>query len=192
MSHPTLPQLVFCCGMIRSGSTVLYQLASAIVERRGLGRRCGYYEPPGAKPVPAETGWSVVKVPWLCEYERQRIGAGAMALYSYRDVEEALTSAFRAFDVAPGDRWFWRVLTEGHAREMQKFDAPTVFRIPFGAIRDHLREVVAMVSAWIPGRPLAASEIDAIAGELALDRQKARPKKYPFDPETLLYPQHFE
>jgi hypothetical protein len=43
----------------------------------------------------------------------------------------------------------------------------------------------------IPGRALTNEEIDAIAADLALERQKARPKIAPFDPHTLLLPNHF-
>ena len=50
---------ILCCGMIRSGSTVLYQIASAIVELRGIGERAGYYEPPHRSPERPRGGWAV-------------------------------------------------------------------------------------------------------------------------------------
>ncbi len=185
-----IPKLIFCCGMIRSGSTVLYQMAAGIVEMRGIGQRCGYYEPP-AEPEPPSWGWSVYKVPWLCEREQRAIRNGAIALYSHRDIEESLTSAYRAFGVPEGNRWLWRALCEGAEREMRAFDSPAVNRIPFSSIRESLGAVIAEVAAIIPGRTLAAEEIGGLIAELSLDRQRSRPKVAPYDPHTLICPQHF-
>jgi hypothetical protein len=187
--------------MIRSGSTVLYQIASAVVELRGIGKRCGYYEPPHDPPVPSPQSpapgqWSVYKVPWLCHREKELLRDGsAIALYSYRDIEDALDSAYRAFQVPDGDRWLHRALTEAHVNEIDRLvrqDAPdSLHPIPFADIRDELRNVVSKVDFWIPGPKLDHVEIDAIAADLALERQKARPKIHPYDPHTLLCANHF-
>lgn len=197
---------ILCCGMIRSGSTVLYQIASAIVELRGIGHRCGYYEPPHQPPATDHQppAWSVYKVPWLCHREKELLrDGGAIGIYSYRDLNEALKSAYRAFKVPEGDRWLHRALTEAHIKEVGRLGDSFArqFRsrgfpagwhsIHFDQIRDCLPGVVGMVSEWIPGRDLASEEIDAIAADLALERQKARPKIAPFDPETLLLANHF-
>lgn len=184
--------VIFCCGMIRSGSTVLYQIASAIVELRGIGERRGYYEPPQFpyNPGVPAPGWSVYKVPWLCEREKQLLRDGAIALYSYRKTDEALESAYRAFQVPAGDRWLHRALTEAARRDT--LDTPGEFHaVNFASIRDRLWDVVATTSVAIPGRRLTHEEIDAIAADLALDRQKARPRITPFDPHTLLCWNHF-
>ena len=203
---------ILCCGMIRSGSTVLYQIASAVVELRGIGRRCGYYEPPhepvnsgqwlvdgGQNHQPPATdhqppAWSVYKVPWLCHREKEMLRDGsAIALYSYRDIEDALDSAYRAFQVPDGDRWLHRALTEAHVAQMDGMpkDVGAVLHIPFREIRDKLWVVIASVADWLPGCGLTVEEIDAIAADLALERQKARPKIAPFDPETLILANHF-
>lgn len=175
--------------MIRSGSTVLYQIASGIIELRQIGMRCGYYEPPGAKPVLPQEGWAVYKVPWLCEWEREKIRQGAIALYSFRDMEEALQSAYRAFKIPEGDRWLYRALMEGHNREMWlRVKAHT---IGFDQIADQLRQSIECIAGWLPGRPLTDKELDSLAEDLSLERQKARPKVEPFDPVTLLAAQHF-
>jgi hypothetical protein len=185
--------IVLCCGMIRSGSTVVYQAASAILEMRGLGRRCGYYEPPNPMPELLADGWSVLKVPYCGDKEKQLLRTGgAIGLYSYRDAGQSLASAFRAFRVAPGDRWIWRVLTEGAALDLGYFAAPDFHRIPFTDICDHLRDVICRIAGWLPGRELNSAEIDSLARDLSLENQKARPKTHPFDSTTLLFPQHFD
>jgi hypothetical protein len=186
--------VILCCGMIRSGSTVLYQIASAIVELRGIGERAGYYEPPHRPPERPRGGWAVYKVPWLCHREKELLrDGGAIALYSYRDIEEALASAYRAFQVPDGDRWLHRALTEAHVAQMDGMpkDVGAVLHIPFCEIRAKLWVVIASVADWLPGCDLTREEIDAIAADLALERQKARPKIAPFDPHTLLLPNHF-
>ena len=140
-----------------------------------------------------ESGWGVVKVPWLCESERDAVRRGAIALYSHRDLEESLASAYRAFHVPEGNRWLWRVLAEGHCQGMLAHTAgPNLHWIEFARIRDDLRSVIHDVGAWLPGRPLSEQEIDALAADLSLDRQKARPKVEPYDPHTLLFAQHFD
>jgi hypothetical protein len=180
--------------MIRSGSTVLYQIASAIVELRGIGERAGYYEPPHCPPERPRGGWAVYKVPWLCHREKELLrDGGAIALYSYRDINEALISAFRAFQVPEGDRWLHRALTEAHVAQMDGMpkDVGAFHAESFRSIRDNLVGVIAGVALAIPGRALTNEEIDAIAADLALERQKARPKIAPFDPHTLLCANHF-
>jgi len=189
--------------MIRSGSTVLYQIASGIVELRGTGARCGYYEPPNPPPLPTSTTHNpqpttlVYKVPWLGDYEKQLIRDGAIAFYSHRYIEDALASMYRAFKIPEGTQWLYRVLTEGHNREMVRLlgnaDAvPALHTISFGCIRDHLRDVIVQVAERIPGRELTGDEIDRLHADLSLDRQRARPKVEPYDPHTMLFPQHFD
>lgn len=186
--------LVLCCGLIRSGSTVLYQIASGIVELRKMGKRRGYYEailtnePP---ELPADE-WSVLKLQVLGDREHLAIQQGAIVLYSFRDVNESLASLFRAFKIAEGNRWYWRAVANGYAREMQTLQAPNVHRIPFEDIRDSLAGVIIRVASWIPGRELELAEVLSLAEDLSLERQKARPKITPYDPETLLFPQHFD
>jgi hypothetical protein len=186
--------VILCCGMIRSGSTVLYQIASAIVELRGIGERRGYYEPPHLPENPRVVpGWSVYKVPWLCEREKQMLRDprdGAIALYSYRDIDEALESAYRAFQVPEGDRWLHRALNEAAKKDIASTKG-NFHAVGFDSIRDRLWDVIAGASFAIPGRVLELWEIDAIAEDLSLERQKARPRIKPFDPHTLLCWNHF-
>ena len=134
----------------------------------------------------------------LCHREKELLrDGGAIALYSYRDIEEALASAYRAFQVSEGDRWLHRALTEAHAKEMDGLlhspysQAPALHAIPFEYLRDTLRLAITIIAIRLPGRALTDEEIDAIAADLALERQKARPKIAPFDPHTLLCANHF-
>jgi hypothetical protein len=178
---------IYCCGMMRSGSTVLYQAVSAIIEARGLGGRAGYYEPPN-RPAERDGGFAVYKIPWLGDYERQRIADGCYVFYSYREIEEALTSAWSKLGIAPALRPMWRYVVTAHDREMQQIKAARL--VPFELWQD-MRLAVECIAAMLPGFDLEKWQLDRIAADLALPRQKARPKVYPMDPHTLLTPHHF-
>jgi hypothetical protein len=107
-------------------------------------------------------------------------------------MEEALASAYRAFKVPEGDKWLYRALMEGSDREMRRHtEGRNVWFARFASIRDELRGVIEQVSQRLPGRPLTGPELDSLAEDLSLERQKARPKVEPFDPVTLLSARHF-
>lgn len=77
--------LIFCCGMPRSGGTLLYQLTKEIVELNGLGKGHGF---PNEK---YKSG--VVKTdtchPWMID----RVNRGeALAFGSYRDFRDIVVS----------------------------------------------------------------------------------------------------
>lgn len=179
--------------MIRSGSTVLYQIASAVVEARGIGERCGAYEPP-AKPERECRGIAVYKLPWLGARERLLARKGAIVLYSYRDLEQAVASAQRAFRLSSEDAALWRGLARRHHGQMLDYGRyyPRAHFIDFARIVRNLAGVVADVAKWIPGTELTPGETRHIADSLSLERQKARPKVEPFDPDTLIFPNHFD
>lgn len=190
---------IFCCGMFRSGSTVLYQAVSGIVEMRGVGRRNGYYEPHidghggaslllDAFPAPG----AVYKLPWLGDTEERLIRDGAHAFYSYRDLDESLDSLFATFAI-PSEYWsIWRKLAEGHRQRMEAVTGRNLHRIPFRRIAEDLPGVVRRLAAWLPGDGDPVS----LAADLSLENQKHRTKKtrarqLPMDSWTLLLPRHF-
>jgi glycosyltransferase involved in cell wall biosynthesis len=84
--------LVVCAGMPRSASTWQYQVASELVERKGLGLRAGFV--PSSTLRPATEGWQVVK--WHDAdpgYAAALASGAARALYSYRDLRDVVFSA---------------------------------------------------------------------------------------------------
>jgi hypothetical protein len=96
--------LVICCGMIRSGSTLQYQVVSDLIEQRGLGERTGFIEsknfPEFRSRLIGAKGFSVVKVheympelePWM-KQETTRI------FYTYRDLRSVAISVMRKWSI---------------------------------------------------------------------------------------------
>lgn len=94
---------VFCAGMIRSGSTLQYQLASSIVEHSGLGHRVKYAPESEFEMVldrhTNDTGLKVFKA-HVCTgklYDLAKSGQ-AKVIYSYRDIRDVAVSAMKKFD----------------------------------------------------------------------------------------------
>lgn len=86
---------VFCGGMIRSGSTLQYQLASELIERFSLGERTTYFPPEEHARVLESVphGLSTFKTHSLTEpvaLHCQR--GGGIALYIYRDLRDVVSS----------------------------------------------------------------------------------------------------
>lgn len=87
---------IFCGGMIRSGSTLQYQMASELIERHGLGRRTTYIHPSEHPAVLAglpPAGLSTFKTHELTDRVEAHCCAGTgMALYIYRDLRDVVGS----------------------------------------------------------------------------------------------------
>lgn len=96
---------IICAGMIRSGSTLQFQLASSIVERAGLGRRVKYVPESEFETVlyryTKEPGLKVFKA-HVCTSALSKIAqAGdAKVIYCYRDIRDVAVSAMRKFDMS--------------------------------------------------------------------------------------------
>lgn len=96
---------VFCGGMIRSGSTLQFQLASSMVEQTGLGRRMRYV--PEAefdavlKDNPDNCGLKVFKA-HICTAPMADLchSGNAVVLYCYRDIRDVAVSALRKFSMS--------------------------------------------------------------------------------------------
>jgi hypothetical protein len=87
---------IFCGGMIRSASTLQYQMASELIERTGFGRRTCYYDPSEHMQALSgcpNFGFSTFKshevtqqIALICEKEFGK------ALYIYRDLRDVISS----------------------------------------------------------------------------------------------------
>lgn len=89
---------VFCCGMMRSGSTLQYQITSEIVERTNRGKRLGFlYSPDLLRRWQAEyydaDKFLVVKCHDYHDDFAQLLSGGlAKSIYIYRDIRDVVTS----------------------------------------------------------------------------------------------------
>jgi hypothetical protein len=87
---------VFCGGMIRSGSTLQYQVASELIERLGLGRRTGYVPPSEHTRMLAGTPAGMLgtfKTHELTEPIADQVRRNrSVALYIHRDLRDVVSS----------------------------------------------------------------------------------------------------
>lgn len=96
---------VLCAGMIRSGSTLQFQLASSIVEHAGLGRRVKYVPESEFETMldrhTKDAGLKVFKA-HVCTLTLAKIAqaGGAKVVYCYRDIRDVAVSAMRKFDMS--------------------------------------------------------------------------------------------
>src|SRR5271156_1399475 len=96
-------RLLICCGMIRSGSTVQYQVVAELVERNSLGRRAGFVDEQNVVDVLADVraihGMTVVKAHQLIPQLRTALQEGTARLfYTFRDLRAVAVSAMRKWE----------------------------------------------------------------------------------------------
>ena len=199
---------VFCAGMIRSGSTLQYQLASTIVERAGVGMRVSYapeaeFERVSRQHAGESAKLLVFKVhvctPALAEACAKD---GALVIYSYRDIRDVAVSASRKFgksfeelreagwlDQAIDDYYKWRSLPGTMARRYEE-------------MRDDVLGEAKRINVHL-GAPLAGEEVVELASGFSLEAQKRRVERIKesvgrdvgsrevvFDPRELLHHNH--
>ena len=96
---------VLCAGMIRSGSTLQFQLASSIVEHAGQGRRMKYVPESDFETMlnrhTNDAEFRVFKA-HVCTSMLAKIAQtdGARVIYCYRDIRDVAVSAMRKFDMS--------------------------------------------------------------------------------------------
>jgi len=110
---------VFCCGMVRSGSTLQYQLAAGLVEMCGCGVRSRYLPENNFSDLLTEykdvSGMIVVKAHLLTRLMENLLMQGkAMSIGCHRDIRDVAVSIMRKWDVTFDDliasRWLDRAI----------------------------------------------------------------------------------
>ena len=116
---------IFCGGMIRSGSTLQYQLVCNLLERAGIGSGGGFYD--GSKDLSdyAEPqGVTVVKSHIFdMPIQKAFLKNEAIGFYIYRDIRDVAVSAMRKFSVSFPDllnkQWLDYAINAGSLWESQ-------------------------------------------------------------------------
>jgi hypothetical protein len=169
---------IFCCGMIRSGSTVQYQLASELVESRGLGRRIEYAPEAEFSRVfekyDAESGFKVFKS-HICTPEIRELFASGRAsgIYSYRDIRDVTVSSIRKFEMSfddlLGKRWLDQAIDDFHLWNQ----LPRMLISRYETMVDDLAGEASRIAAHL-NITLADGEALELAGRYSLEKQKER------------------
>lgn len=198
---------LFCAGMMRSGSTLQYQIAKTLVEGAGRGVGVGSCEPGRFRelldryddPEPVY----VVKCHRYVPTARARLRRGeARALYIYRDLRDVVVSMMHK-----ENRTFRQLADAGFVRQLLEDDAiwstqPNTLVSVYEEVSADLRSEVERIARFLD-IDAGEAELDRIAEEHSLARQKRRLERFDFgkagvaegqtnlvDPSTLLHHNH--
>ena len=162
--------------MIRSGSTLQYQLAGEILATRGPVRKLGFIPPEGNLPA----GLANNPGPGLCKLHHfDQTLAGmlkhdkAVGVYSFRDLRDVAVSVMRqfkiSFDQAWGDRWLHYAVEAG-----EKWLAlPNVYSAKYEVYSKNLEQETERISQYL-GIHITPQQITSITNENRLEALKAK------------------
>lgn len=199
---------IFVGGMIRSGSTLQYQILSTLVTEKLGGSSLGFVEAGeidaflAAREADPTTRFPCVIKSHVCTVGiRERLaGDSALAFYTHRDIRDVVVSGSRNFDVPVDDFISGRFIDEAVCEGFLWAANPAVAVSDFqGLVGDPCAWIAEMLE--ILGIPDDSGEAAArLAGEFSLERQRARLKSAEFreagdfsvDPSTLLHRNHID
>jgi Sulfotransferase domain. len=189
--------------MIRSGSTLQFQIVAELVERHGLGQRIEYVPEGEFKTIfekyDAQPGCKVFKA-HICIDEIQGLFAcgKAKGVYSFRDIRDVAVSAIKKFQM-PFDeliekKWLDQAVADGLAWMALPNVIASRYETMAGDLAGEARKLAEHLGLSLP-----AAEIDEIAGLYTLEKQRDRVQQVAvahqaggnsFDPRTLLHHNH--
>lgn len=181
---------VFCAGMIRAGSTLQYQIASALVERHGLGKRVPWYDRHShvdmlekwKHPDEMRVAKTHVCSPIL---QKTLANSNAITLYIYRDLRDVWLSAKRMWKLDASTIDYW--IRDNALADYHRWQ--TVPRLLISRYEDAIADLpreVRRIAAHL-GIPVAEKEIASMAREFSVKEQKKHlPKSTDDDPQGTL------
>ena len=197
---------IFCCGMIRSGSTLQYQLVSEIIRSKNIGKSLGWTTPQDFQDLYQrendETKILVVKSHDFIAQATQLSNEGkAKFVYSYRDIRDVIISIAHKYDKS-----FLGVIRAGHIEpaleNYEKWNALTpILSSKYEILSKDIKHELVRICEFIDV-DLDELELDRIAGEYTIDKQRQRIMStnygssgiqsggLVYSPETLLYQNH--
>lgn len=198
--------LVICCGMKRSGSTLQYQLAVSILERRGKGRGLGDLRNVDCQELHQAntTGeiqvLKVHKLSHLKGIEKAFEEGYAVGLYVYRDLRDVAVSLMNLRQLS-FDQLIHRREIPDNLRAFEQFTSlPKMHISRYEDIVNNLSTEVLNIANHL-GIELSKEEAESIAQKYSLTQQKARIEKWKQqagsnnkerNPNTLLHQNHIK
>lgn len=171
---------VFCAGMIRSGSTLQFQLASSIIERAGLGRRMKYVPEAEFDAVlagnPGNEELKVFKA-HVCALPMAGLchSGDAVVLYCYRDIRDVAVSALRKFNMSFESlveaRWLDQAVSDFNAWTVM----PRVLVSRYEDMVGSIGREACRISRFL-GAGISSEEVQSIAEEFSIPAQQERIK----------------
>lgn len=169
---------ILCAGMIRSGSTLQYQMASSIVEHACLGCRLKYVPESEFETVlnrhREDTGLKVVKV-HVCTLTLAKLAqkSDAKIIYCYRDIRDVAVSAMRKFDMSfdalIDAGWLDQAITDYYAWT----NMPNVLVSRYDQMTCNLKQEMSRISVFL-GLTINDDTLSKLAKEFEIPVQKQR------------------
>jgi hypothetical protein len=184
---------IIVCSQIRSGGTVTYQACAHFVETLGLGIRLGYTEHFTSDRYHNPTRWNVVKVPELNEESSKLLlNQEALGIFTFRDIPESVGAAQEAFKLTDDQYREWYYKTVKHVEHVNKLaiESVNIYQYSYEFIKNDFEYFISILYSELIDRIIQPIKTSAIS-DLNLARQRARPKVYPIDLNTLLMHNHF-
>ena len=198
---------IFCGGMIRSGSTLQFQITARLVESAGFGKRLEWVEPekfPELRDKYTDfEGWKVFKSHTCTkEMKAEFANNNARGVYVYRDLRAVAVSSMRKNSIAFWHIWLYKVL-ENCVEDYNIWTSlPDVMISSYENMVIDLPGEVAKIAAFL-NIPISQERRKKIAFDFSIDQQKKRIKKHvekqdhlkvhgksAFDKNTLLHDNH--
>lgn len=162
--------------MIRSGSTLQYQVASALIERQGLGSRTGYMAPTDHARVlggAPSLGLSTFKTHELTAAVEGHCREGTgVVLYSFRDIRDVLSSYQRKVGTTLSPERTAQLIGELLDRDGRWRGMPRVHLSRYEDLVSALASEVRGIARFLD-LPCSDAQCAGIAGELSYDAQMA-------------------
>jgi hypothetical protein len=168
---------IFCGGMIRSGSTLQYQIASELIERLNIGQRTTWHDATAHASIlidQPEVGLSTFKTHQLTERVKELCtNRQSTSLYIYRDLRDVLSSYQEKFSIyLTGKKledWLTTILTiDGNWRTL-----PSVYISRYEDVIPSITSEVINISKYL-GIDCPDNLVNHIASSLSYDAQKDR------------------
>jgi hypothetical protein len=191
--------------MIRSGSTVQYQLSSEIIESAKCGMRAPYApESDFGKIRDSHDFQFMVFKAHLClpDLRRECLNNEAKVIYSYRDIRDVAVSAMRKFEMTFDDLINKEWLDQAIDDYYQWTSMPDVLISRYETFHSNLVKETRKISDFLK-IPLSEQTVEHIGRDFQMDRQKERMlrlrppdigisgrEELVFDPRELLHWNH--
>lgn len=200
---------IFCGGMVRSGSTLQFQITAQLIEDAGLGKRIEWVKPaqfPELKgKYAAYSGHKVFKIhectdAVVSEFRQQN----AMGVYVFRDLRDVFVSMMRK-EAASFNRLWEAPFLNGCLEQFKKWTSlPGVLVSKYEEIMADLPAEVERIASHLDIQ-LEAEKYQKIASNYGIERQlkrietaKEKGELQPgrrgafFDPRTNLHTNHIQ
>lgn len=144
-------RFVVCCGMIRSGSTLQYNLVHDLLAAAGKVRPLGYLTPGG--PVPDLMGGQEIALcklhhfdPNIAKLLEEGHGAG---FYCFRDLRDVAVSSMRKFNLSFQRLWEERWLQGAVENGERWLSVPHVYSATYVSLVRELKNETQRIAEWL-------------------------------------------